>query len=88
MPPACLARRTKSFRRRVFLTELRLGTALWRKAYVVPMLGTVGLTAILLVVLLFVLLFGSSQIPKFFRAVGGLGRDYRRGKKDDPSDSG
>lgn len=52
------------------------------------MLGTVGLTAVLLVVLLFVLLFGSSQVPKLFRAVGGLGRDYRRGKKDNPSDSG
>jgi Sec-independent protein translocase protein TatA len=51
-------------------------------------LGTIGLTAILLAVLLLVLLFGSSLIPKLFRAVGGLGRDYRRGKKDDPSDSG
>jgi Sec-independent protein translocase protein TatA len=52
------------------------------------MLGTVGLTAILLLVLLVVLLFGSALVPKLFRAVGGLGRDYRRGKKDNPSDSG
>lgn len=51
------------------------------------MLGTIGLAAILLIVLAVVLLFGSSLIPKLFRAVGSLGREYRRGKKDTPSDS-
>lgn len=46
-------------------------------------LGTIGLTSILLIVLLVVLFFGSALIPRFFRSLGQLGREYRRGKKDD-----
>jgi TatA/E family protein of Tat protein translocase len=48
-------------------------------------LATLGLTSILLIVLLVVLLFGSSQIPRFFRSLGQLRGEYRRGKKDDTS---
>jgi Sec-independent protein translocase protein TatA len=50
---------------------------------VLSLLGTLGLTSILLIVLLVVLFFGSSLIPRFFRSLGQVRREYRRGKRDD-----
>ena len=51
-------------------------------------LGTIGLTAILLIVALLVLFFGSTLIPRFFRSLGQVGHEFRRGKKDDAADRG
>jgi TatA/E family protein of Tat protein translocase len=49
-------------------------------------LGTLGLTAIVLIAALVVLFFGSSQIPKLFRSFGKLRSEYRKGQREDPSD--
>ena len=49
-------------------------------------LGALSLISILLIVALIVLLFGSSLIPKFFRSLGQLRREYHRGEDDDPTD--
>ncbi|HEY3095636.1 MAG TPA: twin-arginine translocase TatA/TatE family subunit [Acidimicrobiia bacterium] len=51
-----------------------------------PTIGTIGLTSILLIALLVVLFFGSSQIPKLFRSFGKLRNEYRRGQREDPTD--
>ena len=48
-------------------------------------IGTIGLTSILLVALLAVLFFGSSQIPNLFRSFGKLRSEYRKGQREDPS---
>lgn len=48
-------------------------------------IGTIGLTSILLIALLVVLFFGSSQTPKLFRSFGKLRSEYRKGQREDPS---
>ena len=51
-----------------------------------PTIGTLGLTSILLIALLVVLFFGSSQIPKLFRSFGSLRNEYRKGQHKDSTD--
>jgi len=53
----------------------------------VPTLGALGLVSILLILALIMLFFGSTLIPKLFRSLGQMRREYHRGEeKDGPTD--
>jgi TatA/E family protein of Tat protein translocase len=47
------------------------------------LLGTLGLTSLLLILALVVLLFGSTLIPRLFRSLGQIRREFHRGEGDD-----